>query len=146
MSQLIEVRDLANTVVKSIKPPVQTNEIFYGGTACLILSSTTSVVLYDIQQQKTIGEINSPPVKYISWSNDGTLVALMSKHSRFSGSSLNHIRLTYPRKPSPSPTKTSLSTAWYMRPSVSSPALGTTPAFSSTRLSTISNTACPRGP
>jgi coatomer protein complex subunit alpha (xenin) len=53
-SQLIEVRDLSNSVVKSIKPPVQTNEIFYGGTASLILSSTTTVVLYDIQQQKTI--------------------------------------------------------------------------------------------
>ncbi|KAF5341886.1 hypothetical protein D9611_001711 [Ephemerocybe angulata] len=59
-SQLIEVRDLSNMVVKSIEPPVLTNEIFYGGTACLVLSSTTSVVLYDIQQQKTIGEINSP--------------------------------------------------------------------------------------
>ncbi|TFK26152.1 coatomer subunit alpha-2 [Coprinopsis marcescibilis] len=80
-SQLIEVRDLANSVVKTIKPPVQTNEIFYGGTACLILSSTTSVVLYDIQQQKTIAEINSPPVKYVVWSADGGLVALMSKHT-----------------------------------------------------------------
>jgi coatomer protein complex subunit alpha (xenin) len=79
--QLIEVRDLSNSVVKSIKPPVQTNEIFYGGTACLILSSATSVVLYDIQQQKTIAEINSPPVKYVVWSNDSSLVALMSKHS-----------------------------------------------------------------
>ena len=68
-------------MVKSIKPPVQTNELFYGGTACLILSSTTSVVLYDIQQQKTIAEINSPPVKYVVWSGDGALVALMSKHS-----------------------------------------------------------------
>ena len=80
-SQLIEVRDLSNTVVKSTKPPVQTNEIFYGGTACLILSSSTSVILYDIQQQKTIAEINSPPVKYVTWSNDLSLVALMSKHS-----------------------------------------------------------------
>ncbi|PPR00758.1 hypothetical protein CVT24_000783 [Panaeolus cyanescens] len=80
-SQLIEVRDLSNTVVKSIKAPVQTNEIFYGGTACLILSSPTSVVLYDIQQQKTIAEINSPPVKYAVWSNDSSLVALMSKHT-----------------------------------------------------------------
>jgi coatomer subunit alpha len=79
--QLIEVRDLSNTVVKSIKAPVQTNEIFYGGTACLILSSASSVVLYDIQQQKTIAEINSPPVKYVIWSNDSSLVALMSKHS-----------------------------------------------------------------
>ena len=83
MIQLIEVRDLSNSVVKSIKPPVQTNEIFYGGTACLILSSATSVVLYDIQQQKTIAEINSPPVKYVVWSNDSSLVALMSKHSEY---------------------------------------------------------------
>ncbi|TFK34464.1 coatomer subunit alpha-2 [Crucibulum laeve] len=80
-TQLIEVRDLANSVVKSIKPPVQTNEVFYGGTACLILSSTTSVVLYDIQQQKTIAEVNSPPVKYVVWSADGAMVALMSKHT-----------------------------------------------------------------
>jgi coatomer protein complex subunit alpha (xenin) len=80
--QLIEVRDLSNSVVKTIKPPAQTNEIFYGGTASLILSSTTSVVLYDIQQQKTIAEVNSPPVKYVVWSADGSLVALMSKHSK----------------------------------------------------------------
>ena len=69
--------------MKSIKPTVQTNEIFYGGTASLILSSTTSVVLYDIQQQKTVAEVNSPPVKYVVWSADGSLVALMSKHSQF---------------------------------------------------------------
>ncbi|KAJ7798156.1 coatomer WD associated region-domain-containing protein [Mycena olivaceomarginata] len=55
-TQIIEVRDLANSVIKTIKPPVQTNEIFHGGTASLILSSTSSVVLYDIQQQKTLAE------------------------------------------------------------------------------------------
>ena len=70
--------------MKSIKPPVQTNEIFYGGTASLILSSTSTAVLYDIQQGKKIAEITTPPVKYVVWSNDGTLVALLSKHSMFS--------------------------------------------------------------
>ena len=70
-------------MVKSIKPPVQTNEIFYGGTASLILSSTASVVLYDIQQQKTLAEITTPPVKYVIWSADGSLVALLSKHSAY---------------------------------------------------------------
>lgn len=69
--------------MKTVKPPVQTNEIFYGGTASLILSSTTTVVLYDIQQQKKLAEINSPPVKYIVWNSDGSLVALLSKHSEF---------------------------------------------------------------
>ncbi|KAJ7927511.1 coatomer WD associated region-domain-containing protein [Mycena leptocephala] len=52
-TQIIEVRDLANSVVKTIKPP----------------------------QQKTLAEVNSPPVKYVVWSNDGSLVALMSKHT-----------------------------------------------------------------
>ncbi|KAF9236643.1 coatomer WD associated region-domain-containing protein [Melanogaster broomeanus] len=95
-TQLIEVRDLSNSVVKSIKAPVQTNDIFYGGTACLVLSSTSSVALYDIQQQKTIAELNSPPVKYVTWSSDGQFVALMSKHTitiankNFSDSSLIH--------------------------------------------------------
>ncbi|KAH9973798.1 coatomer subunit alpha-2 [Lactifluus volemus] len=80
-TQLIEVCDLTGAVVKSFKPPVQTNEIFYGGTASLILSSTSSVVLYDIQQQKTIAELNTPPVKYIIWSQDVSQVALLSKHT-----------------------------------------------------------------
>lgn len=80
-TQLIEVRDLSNSIVKSIKAPVQTNEIFYGGTASLILSSPTSVVLYDIQQQKSIAEVTTPPVKYVVWSTDGSLVALLSKHT-----------------------------------------------------------------
>lgn len=69
--------------MKSIKPPAVTNEIFYGGTASLILSSSSSVVLYDIQQGKTIAEINTPPVKYVIWSADGALVALLSKHSMY---------------------------------------------------------------
>jgi hypothetical protein len=76
-----------NSVVKTIKPPVQTNEIFYGGTASLILSSTSSVVLYNIQQQKTLAEVNSPSVKYVVWGNEGSLVALISKHSTWPASS-----------------------------------------------------------
>lgn len=66
-----------------MKPPVQTNDILYGGTAGLILSSTSTVVHYDIQQQKILEELMSPPVKYVVWNNDGSLVALLSKHSEF---------------------------------------------------------------
>lgn len=80
-AQNIEIRDLSNNLTKSVKCPVQTNEIFYGGTASLILSSATSVVLFDIQQQKVLAELNSPPVKYVVWSQDGNMVALLSKHS-----------------------------------------------------------------
>ena len=49
---LIEFRDFLISIVRSIKPPVQTNEILYSSTANLILSSNTSVVLYE----KTIAD------------------------------------------------------------------------------------------
>lgn len=83
-AQTIEIRDLSNSITKSIKCPVQTNDIFYGGTACLLLSTGAAVVLYDIQQQKILAEIATPPVKYVVWNNDGNMVALLSKHSTFS--------------------------------------------------------------
>lgn len=80
-SQTIEVRDLSNNVTKTINCPQPTNEIFYGGTGSLLLSTATGVILYDIQQQKVLGEVPSPPVKYVVWSADGSLVALLSKHT-----------------------------------------------------------------
>jgi len=89
------VRDLSNTVTKTVKPPVTTNEIFYGGTGCLLLSSPTNVVLYDLQQQKTLSDVTSPPVKYAIWSQDGNMVALLSKHSTHDHLQNVSILLTY---------------------------------------------------
>ncbi|KAJ9099019.1 hypothetical protein QFC20_005776 [Naganishia adeliensis] len=80
-AQSIEIRDLNNTLTKTIKCPVQTNDIFYGGTACLLLASSAAVVLFDIQQQKVLAELATPPVKYAVWSVDGNSVALLSKHT-----------------------------------------------------------------
>jgi hypothetical protein len=79
--QNIETRDLSNNIIKTVKCPVQTNDVFYGGTASLLLASTASVVLFDIQQQKVLAELTTPPVKYVVWSTDGNNVALLSKHS-----------------------------------------------------------------
>lgn len=80
-AQTIEIRDLENSITKTIKCPIQTNDIFYGGTASLLLSCPSSVVLFDIQQQKIIAELATPPVKYAVWSADNSMVALLSKHS-----------------------------------------------------------------
>ncbi|KAM0749301.1 coatomer protein complex, subunit alpha [Meredithblackwellia eburnea MCA 4105] len=80
-AQSIEIRDLDNGITKTIKCPVQTNDIFYGGTACVLLSCPASVVLFDIQQQKIVAELATPLVKYVVWSNDNSMVALLSKHT-----------------------------------------------------------------
>ncbi|KAK0552131.1 hypothetical protein OC846_001802 [Tilletia horrida] len=81
VAQTIEIRDLNNSTTKTISTPRPTTEIFFGGTGSLFLSTSTGVVLFDIQQQKILGEVTSPSVKYIAWSVDGQSVALLSKHT-----------------------------------------------------------------
>jgi coatomer protein complex subunit alpha (xenin) len=81
VAQTIEIRDLDNVITKSIKCPSQTNDIFYGGTANVLLSCPTSVILFDIQMGKVVAELATPLVKYAVWSNDNSMVALLSKHS-----------------------------------------------------------------
>ena len=78
--QRVEIRDLSNNVVKTLSVPDGTSEIFYGGPAHIVLSTPTSVFLYDIQQACATAEIASPAVKYVVWSADGNSVALLSKH------------------------------------------------------------------
>lgn len=80
-AQTIEVRDLNNSVTKTMACPTVVSDIFFGGTASLLLATATGVSLFDIQQQKVIAEVNSPLVKYVVWSADGSRVALLSKHS-----------------------------------------------------------------
>ena len=80
-AQTIEIRDLENSITKTIKCPIVTSEIFYGGTGSLLLAGVASVVLFDIQQQKILAELATPVVKYAVWSADGGMVALLSKHS-----------------------------------------------------------------
>ncbi|BFZ56746.1 hypothetical protein PYCC9005_003794 [Savitreella phatthalungensis] len=78
--QTIELRDMNNAVTKTIKTPAATNEIFYGGPGNILLSTNNDIVLWDVQRGK-VAELPCPRVKYISWSNDGQHVALISKHN-----------------------------------------------------------------
>ena len=80
-SQIIEIKDLGNSATKSVKAPVNTKDIVYGGPGLLLLLGAASVVLFDIQQKKKLAEIPVSGVKYAIWSNDGQYVALLSKHS-----------------------------------------------------------------
>jgi coatomer subunit alpha len=79
--QQIDIKDLSNSTTKTIKPPLGTVDIYFGGTGCLLLITATSVVLYDIQQKKNIAELAVNGVKYVVWSNDGLYAALLSKHN-----------------------------------------------------------------
>ncbi|CCX30812.1 Similar to Coatomer subunit alpha; acc. no. P53622 [Pyronema omphalodes CBS 100304] len=80
-NQTIEIKDLSNITTKSIKAPTTINEIYFGGVGCLLLCAPTSVILYDIQQKKTLAELPVAGVKYVVWSNDGMHAALLAKHN-----------------------------------------------------------------
>ncbi|KAI9302093.1 coatomer protein alpha subunit [Cunninghamella echinulata] len=80
-NQQIQIRDLTNTVTKSFKTPIPVNEIFYAGTGGLIMATQTSVILYDLQQRRVLAELPVASVKYVVWSNDQNMVALLSKHT-----------------------------------------------------------------
>ncbi|KAG2413748.1 coatomer alpha subunit [Aspergillus terreus] len=80
-NQQVDIKDLSNSTTKTIKAPVGTTDIYFGGTGCLLFITPTSVVLFDIQQKKQLAELAVSGVKYVVWSNDGLYAALLSKHN-----------------------------------------------------------------
>ncbi|KAK4519191.1 TFIIH complex serine/threonine-protein kinase subunit kin28 [Mucor velutinosus] len=80
--QQIEIRDLSNAVTKSFKVPVAgVTDIFHAGTGSLVLTTANKVILFDIQQRRIFAELPVPTIKYVIWSNDYSMAALLSKHT-----------------------------------------------------------------
>lgn len=78
----ILVKNLRNELTKKVPPPCATTDaIFYAGTGNLLCRSEDKVVLMDVQQRITLAELPTPYVKYVVWSADSALVALLSKHA-----------------------------------------------------------------
>ncbi|OBZ86731.1 Coatomer subunit alpha [Choanephora cucurbitarum] len=80
-NQVIQIRDLSNKETKSFKTPSQVTDIFYAGPGSLLMTTSTSVILFDIQQRRVVSELAVASVKYIVWSNDMSMIALLSKHT-----------------------------------------------------------------
>lgn len=78
---ILAVKDLNNNVTKSIKLDEPVKDVLYAGPGQVLLLRQNSVVLFDVQQKKALGEIQVANVKYASWSADGEHVALLLKHT-----------------------------------------------------------------
>lgn len=83
-NQIIQIRDLSNKETKSFKTPGQVTDIYYAGPGTLLMATPTSVILFDIQQRRVTAELAVSSVKYVVWSNDMSMIALLSKHSKLS--------------------------------------------------------------
>ncbi|KAI4299844.1 hypothetical protein L6164_033268 [Bauhinia variegata] len=75
------IKNLKNEVVKKSALPIATDAIFYAGTGNLLCRSEDRVVIFDLQQRTVLGDLQTPFIKYVVWSNDTETVALLSKHA-----------------------------------------------------------------
>ncbi|KAK0582815.1 hypothetical protein LWI29_029895 [Acer saccharum] len=75
------VKNLKNEVVKKSVLPIAADAIFYAGTGNLLCRAEDRVVIFDLQQRLVLGDLQTPFVKYVVWSNDMETVALLSKHA-----------------------------------------------------------------
>jgi coatomer subunit alpha len=80
-NQQIDIKDLSNSTTKTIKPPPSTTDISFSGPGTLMMVTSTSVVMYDIQQKKQLAELAVNGVKYVVWTSDFSHAALLSKHN-----------------------------------------------------------------
>jgi coatomer protein complex subunit alpha (xenin) len=75
---------LKNEETKRCPPPHPIDGLFPAPLGCLLLRSEDKVTLYDVQQKRSLAEINATDIRYAFWSNDKSpLVALVGKDSTF---------------------------------------------------------------
>ncbi|XP_057525773.1 coatomer subunit alpha-1-like [Amaranthus tricolor] len=75
------IKNLKNEITKKSVLPIATDVIFYAGIGNLLCRAEDRVVIFDLQQRIVLGELQTPFVKYVVWSNDMESVALLSKHA-----------------------------------------------------------------
>ncbi|XP_046405576.1 coatomer subunit alpha [Ischnura elegans] len=74
------IKNLKNEVTKKAPAP-NYDEIFYAGTGMLLLRDTDGVILFDVQQKRTMAQVKIAKCRYVIWSSDMSHVALLAKHT-----------------------------------------------------------------
>ncbi|EDW31170.1 GL20730 [Drosophila persimilis] len=78
-NQQLVIKNFKNEVTKKI--PTFCEEIFYAGTGMLLIRDPEFVTLYEVQRLVSVGSIKLAKCRYVVWSPDMSLVALLCKHS-----------------------------------------------------------------
>ncbi|KAJ3148100.1 hypothetical protein HDU89_004946 [Geranomyces variabilis] len=78
---LVTIKDLKNETVKQFRPSATAVNIFYAGAKNMILTTATSVILFDTETRTQVAELSVNGVRYIVWSPDMSMVAFLSKHT-----------------------------------------------------------------
>ncbi|PSN39046.1 Coatomer subunit alpha [Blattella germanica] len=76
----LNIKNLKNEITKKVQTP-NCDEIFYAGTGMLLLRDNEGVILFDVQQKRTLAQVKIGKCRYVVWSADMTHVALLAKHN-----------------------------------------------------------------
>ncbi|KRT79894.1 WD40 domain-containing protein, partial [Oryctes borbonicus] len=79
-SYQLVIKNLKNEVTKKVQTP-NCDEIFYAGTGMLLLRDIDVVILFDVQQKRTIAQVKVTSLRYVVWSSDMSHIALLGRHS-----------------------------------------------------------------
>lgn len=78
-NQQLVIKNFKNEVTKKI--PTFCEEIFYAGTGMLLIRDPEYVTLHEVQRLVSVGCVKLSKCRYVVWSPDMSLVALLCKHS-----------------------------------------------------------------
>lgn len=79
----VHIKDLRNETTKQFKVAGNIVNVWYAGSKNILLTTTTSVVLFDTELRVNVAEIHVAGVRHVVWSSDMNHVALLSKHGFF---------------------------------------------------------------
>ncbi len=65
--------------------PPNATEMLYASPRNFLFATPTSVILYDSETKTVLSELLITGARYMSWANDGNMVAIMSKHGTVMG-------------------------------------------------------------
>eukprot|EP00118_Oscarella_pearsei_P025090 m.307483 g.307483 ORF g.307483 m.307483 type:complete len:1228 (+) comp42345_c0_seq1:35-3718(+) len=75
----IIIKNLKNEMTKKVQAPA-CDTIFYAGTGSLLLRDSDYVILFDVQQKRSLAKVKMTKCKRVVWSADMAKVALLGKH------------------------------------------------------------------
>ena len=79
-SNTVLIKNLDNSINKKITPPYpNTDYLFSASAGRLLMRSEEKISLFDLSLKKTLAEIIAPRIKYVVWSPNNALVAMMGK-------------------------------------------------------------------
>ncbi|VVC28200.1 WD40-repeat-containing domain,Anaphase-promoting complex subunit 4, WD40 domain,Coatomer alpha [Cinara cedri] len=80
-THMLAVKNIKNEITKKNVGPNNIDEIYYAGTGLLLLRDPENITLFDVTQKRVLAQAKIAKCRYVSWANDGSLLAVLCKNN-----------------------------------------------------------------